>query len=139
MTQNSNSKHDIDILVCCHKKDFFLKEKPFLPIQVGKDLSNIDLGIQGDNTGDNISKLNPCYCELTAHYWYWKNMPIAKYVGLNHYRRYFGFGLQTTPGVPYRNITVNDISISKWTQLPDFDKLFNRNGIVMSQPNVYPY
>lgn len=26
-----------------------------MPIQVGKSLSNTDFGIQGDNTGDNIS------------------------------------------------------------------------------------
>lgn len=63
---------DTTVLVCCHKKDYWYDGPGFLPIQVGKALSNIDLGIQGDNTGDNISSKNPNYCELTAHYWYWK-------------------------------------------------------------------
>lgn len=46
---------DTTVLVCCHKKDYWYDGPGFLPIQVGKALSNIDLGIQGDNTGDNIS------------------------------------------------------------------------------------
>lgn len=46
---------NIKVLVCIHKDDVYLKNKDYLPIHVGKALSNIDLGIQGDDTGDNIS------------------------------------------------------------------------------------
>ncbi len=35
------------ILVCCHKQDDYAKKDPFLPIQVGKAVSTVDLGIQG--------------------------------------------------------------------------------------------
>ena len=57
----------------------------FLPIHVGKSLSRTDLGIIGDDTGDNISYLNPYYCEMTAMYYAWKNIK-ADYKGLCHYR-----------------------------------------------------
>lgn len=69
----------------------------FMPIQVGADLHpELDLCTLKDNTGDNISKMNGYYCELTAHYWVWKNAkklyPDLKYVGFCHYRRFFDFG-----------------------------------------------
>jgi hypothetical protein len=88
----------IKILVCCHKPCKIPKDEIFLPIQVGKSISSINLGIQGDNevnghSCDNISAKNKSYCELTAMYWAWKNIkkmyPDIKYIGLCHYRRFF--------------------------------------------------
>jgi hypothetical protein len=80
----------IKILVAHHKQGQIIENDVYFPIQVGKELSSFDLGIQGDNIGDNISCLNPIYCEMTAAYWGWKNIQ-ADYVGLCHYRRYFTF------------------------------------------------
>lgn len=92
---------NIKILTCIHKNDIYLKDKNYLPIHVGKALSKTDLGIQGDDTGDNISTKNPNYCELTAMYWAWKNLKDADYIGLCHYRRYFDFHNQCKKGFPY--------------------------------------
>ena len=62
----------------------------YLPIQVGKKLCpETNLGFQNDDAGDNISRKNSYYSELTALYWIWKNNPAA-YKGLVHYRRFFG-------------------------------------------------
>lgn len=82
----------LKILVACHKDDPEIRrEPPYLPIQVGKELHpEVNLGFQCDNEGENISSKNASYCELTAMYWGWKNLPKdIEYVGLAHYRRYF--------------------------------------------------
>lgn len=56
-------------------------------IHAGRALSE-DLGYIGDNTGDNISHLNPYINEITALYWMWKNTSHTV-IGLSHYRRFF--------------------------------------------------
>lgn len=80
------------IVVAYHKHwlSYSSENGIFLPIHVGKSLSDADLGIIGDDTGDNISYLNPYYCEMTAMYYVWKNIK-ADYKGLCHYRRFFTF------------------------------------------------
>ncbi|MEG0774570.1 DUF4422 domain-containing protein [Clostridium sp.] len=78
---------DIKILVATHKKYKMPKENIYIPIHVGSE-GKQDLGYVGDNTGDNISKKNPNYCELTGLYWASKNLK-CDYIGLCHYRRYF--------------------------------------------------
>ena len=81
---------NIKILVAAHKADPNIKnDNIFMPIHVGKALHpDIDLGFQGDDTGNNISDKNPSYCELTAIYWAWKNLKNVDIIGLAHYRRY---------------------------------------------------
>lgn len=79
----------IKILVAQHKEAEVFHNEVYTPIQVGKSISKVDLGILGDDTGDNISELNPYFCELTAQYWAWKNLHNVEYIGLCHYRRYF--------------------------------------------------
>lgn len=86
---------ELKLLVATHKSYIFPKADCYMPIHVGKRNSKLDLGIQGDDTGENISDKNSSFCELTALYWAWKNLDDYKYIGLVHYRRYFsGKGLQ---------------------------------------------
>lgn len=80
----------IKIIVCCHKKDYCVSNDVYLPVQVGKKTSSIDLGICSDDEGINISDFNHLYCELTGLYWAWNNLD-SDYVGLCHYRRYYCF------------------------------------------------
>jgi hypothetical protein len=45
-----------------------------------------------DTRGDSISYKQKGYCELSGMYWVWKNYKsFGKYIGFNHYRRYFSF------------------------------------------------
>ena len=82
-------ENDARIWVTTHKKCFM----PELPagyqwILGGRKISNLDLGIQSDDTGENVSELNLKINELTALYWVWKNCP-TDFVGFAHYRRFF--------------------------------------------------
>jgi hypothetical protein len=78
----------ITMLVAAHKAYRMPQDPMYLPLHVGKAGKDLELGFQGDNTGDNISEKNPTFCELTGLYWAWKNLD-SDYVGLSHYRRYF--------------------------------------------------
>lgn len=90
MTQTSERNgRDITIGIAMHKPYPVPQGDIYLPIHVGAALHpDVLSDIQGDNIGDNISKLNPYFCELTALYWLWKNND-SDYKGLVHYRRYF--------------------------------------------------
>ncbi len=81
------------IVMCCHKA---AEAVPPLcvAVQGGAALNPKLDGMLHDDEGDNISLKNREYCELTAMYWAWKNMD-ADYIGLCHYRRFFGFGART--------------------------------------------
>ncbi len=76
---------DMKLFVVAHKPVPLPTHKPFVPIQVGSGAPIAGVQLR-DNTGDNIAKKNPNYCELTAQYWIWKNVK-ADVVGLCHYRR----------------------------------------------------
>ncbi len=91
MEEKITMKNNIKILIAAHKACDVPNSDIYIPVQVGAELhKNLNLGFQKDNEGDNISTLNPYYCELTAIYWAWKNLD-ADYIGLSHYRRHFKF------------------------------------------------
>lgn len=123
---------NIKVYIATHKKTELPKLQGYIPIQVGADLHD-DLGYIKDNFGDNISKRNPNFCELTALYWIWKNEKEADIIGLSHYRRYFFYD---TENIGFDNILpieeINKILDKKDIILPK--KLeFGRKITVKSQ------
>lgn len=91
----NNVQSKIAVIIAAHKAYRMPEDPMYLPLHVGaegkvdKEGNALDLGFVKDNTGDNISELNPGFCELTGLYWAWKNLD-SDYIGLVHYRRYFG-------------------------------------------------
>lgn len=77
----------IKIFLAYHKESPLYKSDLFQPIKVGGGQLE---GAISDDTGENISELNPYYCELTGQYWVLKNYLkncSEKYTGFAHYRR----------------------------------------------------
>lgn len=110
------------IIVCAHKQDFMASNDIYMPLQVGKALSDVDLKVQGDDDGENISKKNSCYCELTGLYWAWKNLKEVDYIGLAHYRRYFNLKNTSYSVYSIENFVSSGITdVDPVTALGDYD------------------
>ena len=74
------------VLVAAHKPYRMPEDALYLPVQAGA-AGKESIGYQRDDEGENISALNPCYCELTVIYWAWKNLGSEyQYIGLAHYK-----------------------------------------------------
>lgn len=88
--------HSLRIFIVTHKPCDLPSDGVMTPIHVGRAISPYKdkmSWMQGDDTGVNISSKNGSYCEMTAHYWIWKNIHDTEYVGVCHYRRFFAFDL----------------------------------------------
>ena len=79
---------DVRVIIAAHKKYRMPKDEMYLPVHVGAAGKESIEGYQRDDVGENISDLNPYFCELTGLYWAWKNLE-SDYIGLAHYRRHF--------------------------------------------------
>lgn len=84
-------EQSVRIFVSTHKDVALFDSEILQPVQVGSSRASRRFSwALHDDVGENISDLNPMYCELTTQYWAWKNID-ADYVGFCHYRRYFDF------------------------------------------------
>ena len=99
----------VTIFLAYHKPDFLIKSGVYVPIHLGRDIAlakskdgfvekaTLDEFMSqtiGDNSGENISKLNRSLNEMTGVYWVWKNYDLVgnpDFVGFAHYRRQFIF------------------------------------------------
>lgn len=112
------------MLVATHKNYKMPKNSNlYMPIFVGKELHpDVNHTFQGDNTGENISRKNPNYNELTAVYWAWRNLNVDA-IGLVHYRRYLSLS----------KIKSLDMILNK----NQIESLLNDNDIVLPQKRKY--
>ena len=104
--------------VCCHT-DKAINEDIMqfdweIPIQAGASLAKKRICSICDNQGENISKKNSMYCELTALYWVWKN-DVSQYAGLCHYRRHFQLNRELL-----KKLAVSDIDVILTTPILNF-------------------
>ncbi len=101
---------NIKILVACHKQIPKLDSNIMTRIQVGSanHKKHFD-DMMHDDAGENISKKNSSYCELTAQYWAWKNLD-ADYYGFFHYRRYLNFSQKKYPVDSWGNVLEEKLS-----------------------------
>ncbi len=68
--------------------DFHPELNPYeKQIQAGAALTDNVIAETRDDTGDNISRKNRMYCEMTAVYWIWRNTD-HDWIGIEHYRRH---------------------------------------------------
>lgn len=143
---------EIKILICCHKQCDLPEDKfgILLPIHVGaanssKELTYLGNPMQRDDQVngepcDNISIRNKNYCELTALYWAWKNIkilyPNLKYVGLNHYRRYFAFDKKIHPSEILKN---EDFICTYSIDQLILKKILQKKNVVLAKQHVLSY
>lgn len=129
----------IKILICSHKEVELPLHKFFFPVQAGAGIAERLLPYEHDNSGDNISSKNRNYCELTAHYWAWKNLKGTDIIGLNHYRRYFDFGRCWKRFSPDRGFINTTDFLSRSYQFPDMEKILKEYDIILPNTRNYPY
>src|SRR5574344_1178615 len=129
----------IKILISAHKLAGLPQHEYFFPVQAGAALSEEKLPYVPDNTGDNISLKNRNYCELTVHYWAWKNLKEASIVGLNHYRRYFDFEKRFSAWGTFRTFTSVNNFLSKDYFFPDLEKMLQGYDMILPNACSYPY
>ena len=116
---------DIKIVVATHKKYEMPKDDMYLPLEVGAACRTEHTGFQRDDVGENISEKNPGFCELTGLYWAWKNLD-NDYIGLVHYRRYFG-----RKGLPFSN------RISWVLNSKDLNEIMDKTDILLPKKRNY--
>ena len=71
---------DVTVIIATHKKYKMPKDNMYLPVHVGAEGKDLDLGYTKDNINENSSAKNASYCERTGLYWAWKNID-SSYIG----------------------------------------------------------
>lgn len=105
---------DIHIYVSYHKPFMKIEDQCFIPIQTGRAIAAEELDMIGDNTGENISHLNPAFSELVSQYWAWKNdRSDCDYIGFLHYRRYLNFNKSQYYQLDNKDIAIREFGLNQ--------------------------
>lgn len=129
--------NNIKIFITYKNRHEIIKSDILTPIQTGRAIAKEKFNeMIGDDTGDNISKDNGKFSELSAVYWVWKNydkIGNPDYVGFMHYRRQFIFDERLgLPYVPW---------FSSYYFIPSLDqaKAFFRDESIREMVSTYDY
>ena len=131
MSRVNTPMSNVRIFICAHKESALPQHPYFLPVQAGAALHAAIAGYQPDNEGENISAKNPHFCELTCHYWAWKNLKDTDITGLNHYRRYFDFGRRWPQLSADKRYVPTAAFLREPYQFPDLDAVLKRCDIIL--------
>lgn len=110
----------VKIFAMTHKPFEVPADAMYIPLHVGHIDAREEFGYMGDDTGDNISKYNCYYAELSGVYWVWKNYTDADCVGICHYRRFLTSeeGYAFTEVEYERILSTYDLVTTKQLELP---------------------
>lgn len=122
---------NIKIFICAHKEVPLPQHPYFLPIQAGAAMYELIPGYQPDNDGDNISIKNPHFCELTCHYWAWKNLKNVDIIGLNHYRRFFDFTKKWPQFSADKRFVSTENFLKTNYEFPDLELILQKYDIIL--------
>ena len=149
----------LHILVCTHQDSYIYGSEILHPIIVGaanmgeERVQGLQKSIAAkmggggeqillDSSGDNISHLNPHFCELTAMYWAWKNVD-SSYYGLFHYRRVLDFSgkIRRKKRLDVNRKSIAPKKIAKTFKLdrPSILQSLEKSPIILASPMIVPH
>lgn len=127
---------NIDIFITAFRPfNEYVNDERYKVVGVKGFIYNGELKSFNDDVGDNISKMNQFFNELTVFYWVWKNYPMKEYVGMCSYRRYFSF-FDDIDSIEndlkeYEIIVPNKLSLGKQTVIEQYKKCHNINDLML--------
>lgn len=125
----------MSIFVIYHKQFPLIEAEGFIPIQGGAEIAKEKLPIIGDNTGQNISRKNTSFCELTVQYWAWKNFD-SDYYGFFHYRRFLNLSRQRLFEPKFVDFSLNTLKKYGW-QKDNIDLIMSKYDIVLPKKTLF--
>ena len=151
MSEHEKSR-SVQILVAYHRPAKLIENTVCTPIHAGRALGGspdkdgaiderslnwLKTSMIGDDTGDNISHLNRHFCEVTAHYWAWKNQPALgspDHIGVMQYRRHLVFRDKLEiPPLPWEKRFPDNVM-----RFPAVNGAYLRN-IGLDEENILPH
>ena len=125
----------INIYIATQKKHDFPKNKNYIPLLVGKPFETLNSGFN-DSVDESISAKNPFYCELTGHYWIWKNDHQSDIVGLCHYRRFLWINDIRQRLCRKNFVTLNE-EIERYLDTCNIESIINDYDIILPRPYAF--